>query len=100
MLALADRVESLTGPDREVDGLIERVLHPNWESDDCAFDDPPIYTASLDAAMTLGDGLTEAQIWMIWNKALGGAAMGDVRKDVARHLTAADLRALAQEAGE
>lgn len=50
LLALADRVEALTGPDREVDAAIwcelngeMAVLTPNLS----------YYTASLDAAMTL-----------------------------------------------
>lgn len=58
LLALADRVEKLTGPDREVDHEIHaKVVAPHlydhimW----------PAYTASLDAAMTL---VPEGIYWM------------------------------------
>lgn len=62
--ALADRVEMLAGPDREVDGLIAAALGlphgPSsgwnnsengdyWTVEECA----PSYTASIDDAMTL-----------------------------------------------
>jgi hypothetical protein len=67
---LAERVEKLTGPCRETDGLIfkaleqreedmwttfgdDEVWHRQDPQDHCAFDAPPAYTASLDAAMTL-----------------------------------------------
>lgn len=51
---LADRIEALTGPDREVDAEIARTVYadncrnPDWE---CGY--VLAYTASLDAAMTL-----------------------------------------------
>lgn len=62
LLALAERVEAATGPDRELDAVIQRALGSgstehwfadflgNWVTDDHA----PAYTASIDAAMTLG----------------------------------------------
>lgn len=71
LLELADRVEKLAGPDREVDGLIYialyipaeragRIDHINgcvgWSPKDAPYVsaiDVPRYTASLDAAMTL-----------------------------------------------
>ncbi len=75
LLALADRVEALTGPDREVDALISATArtgygiefqwalkYPAWiggedgrvhlEKNGPSFA-PPAYTASIDAAMTL-----------------------------------------------
>ena len=58
----------------------------------------PAYTASLDAAMTLGDGLTDQVIWEIWNEALTRCSIAerDIRSDLARHWTAAALRARAR----
>lgn len=79
VIRLAERVEKLTGPDREVDGLIACAifktvmtdddliyLSPICKSDECApgtywlvqrsgrsLQTAPSYTASLDAAMTL-----------------------------------------------
>jgi hypothetical protein len=63
---LAERVMALTGPDREVDGLIFKALNPDrdwFKFSDCwcarcpddaaAFDTPEHFTASLDAAMSL-----------------------------------------------
>lgn len=51
LMALAERVEALTGPDREVDALIAgtEAATAIWHSED----ETPLYTASLDAAMTL-----------------------------------------------
>ena len=77
ILALADRVEALTGPDREVDAQIFRTTESappfqylnklialSWHEQEQAYFaqvsddmrvryDPPHFTASLDAAMTL-----------------------------------------------
>jgi hypothetical protein len=63
---LAERVIALSGPDREVDGLIFKALNPDrdwFKFSDCwcarcpddaaAFDTPEHFTASLDAAMSL-----------------------------------------------
>ena len=64
LLKLADRVEALDGPDREVDLGIERVIRPRRYRLECPTSADPEYTASLDAAMTLvPDGC-------VWN--LGG----------------------------
>lgn len=69
-MTLIDKLSALTGPDRECDSLIFKALFPErdwvtfeengvdiWWSrcphDSCAFDGPPAYTASIDAAMTL-----------------------------------------------
>lgn len=69
LLALAERVEKLTGPDREVDGAICLALgwtlqkmkgdrHPYYrrpgETDYYMRSTPPAYTASIDAARSLG----------------------------------------------
>jgi hypothetical protein len=66
MDSLIDRIEAATGADREIDGLIFKAVFPDrdWvEFDDCwaarcpddsiAFDMPPYYSASIDAAMGL-----------------------------------------------
>ncbi len=47
LLALADRVEKLTGPDRKVDAEIARIM----QLGDGAY--APAYSSSLDAAITL-----------------------------------------------
>lgn len=47
LLALADRVEALTGPCFNIEDQIEEVAGLPWRFP------PPNYTASLDAAMTL-----------------------------------------------
>lgn len=48
---LADRVEGASGPDRELDEHIKRTVE-GWHAK-ARFDNPPTYTASLDAAMSL-----------------------------------------------
>lgn len=60
LLKLAERVEALQGPDREVDELIERAVgtysafsHYTLGDDDQPDYIPTSYTASLDATMTL-----------------------------------------------
>ena len=52
LLALADRVEALTGPRFNIEDQIEKVARLPWRFP------PPNYTASLDAAMTLVPGST------------------------------------------
>jgi hypothetical protein len=67
---LADRVERLTGPDREVDAAIMRLFTNSVESYDGDFwygphgtigEPVPAYTASIDAALTL---VPEGWAWM------------------------------------
>jgi hypothetical protein len=70
LIELAEQCEKLTGPCRETDGLIfkaleqreedmwttfgdDEVWHRQDPNDHCAYDPPPLYTASLDVAMTL-----------------------------------------------
>ncbi|WP_103727617.1 hypothetical protein [Novosphingobium sp. HII-3] len=64
LLALAERVEKATGPDRELDRLIAplvgiRVVEEGHPLGRCYYDENghgvplPLFTASLDAAMTL-----------------------------------------------
>lgn len=48
MTNLSERVMSLSGPDREVDAEIWRIIHPTSQ-----YRLAPSYTASIDAAMTL-----------------------------------------------
>ena len=71
LLTLADRVEGAEGADRRLDGLIWQAIEPDHEyvsfgeasevlyrrdpGDHSAFDAPPPYTSSIDAAMTLLD---------------------------------------------
>lgn len=54
---LADRVEALAGPDREVDDAIASA-RADWSGDIVTLD----YTASLDAAMTL---IPEGYDWIL-----------------------------------
>lgn len=60
------------------------------------------YTASLDAAMELTEGMTDHQVWSIWNEALARCSKfgGDLRKDLARYFAAAALRVRASIAEE
>lgn len=70
LIELAERVEALTVPDREVDALMQRALGDGsryhwfadmngaWVTDANA----PRYTASLDAAMTL---VPEGAYWAV-----------------------------------
>lgn len=69
MQELIERLEKATGPDRELDGLIFKVLAgkpgDEWylfddgvwcrrcREDSTAFDTPRVYTGSIDAALTL-----------------------------------------------
>lgn len=50
LIALAERVEAATGPDRNLDMMIHGRDGPDGIG---AYGDHPAYTASLDAAMTL-----------------------------------------------
>lgn len=65
LLALAERVEALSGPDREVDAKIADAIH--WDDPIVYEDDPRLlaFTASLDAAMTL---VPEGWNWMAGNR--------------------------------
>jgi len=65
LLALAERVEKLIGPDREVDAEIADAVH--WDDPITFSDDARLlpYTASLDAAMTL---VPEGWNWMAGNR--------------------------------
>ena len=58
MTSLLHRLQSLTGPDREVDGKIalavgwRQLSHDLWRNGDDIAEEPPRYTESLDAAKT------------------------------------------------
>lgn len=54
LVELADRVEKASGPDRELDGDIFLAIRPSSRG---RIFNAPKYTASLDAAMTLADGI-------------------------------------------
>lgn len=77
LLALAERCEAATGPDRELDGDIWRTVngwsegdgaimcgtwHRRDPDDTVAFEPPPESTASLDAAKTL---VPEGWFWAL-----------------------------------
>ena len=81
LLKLADRVEALDGPDREVD--VEVALCTGWENrlgakqewlkpnGFASTEGPPYFTASLDAAMTL---VPDGWLWEVGNYAAKGDA--------------------------
>jgi len=64
-IGLLDRIQQLVAPDRQIDGLIYRIVHdvPEWrrgptvlghvEGENGAILDAPAYTASIDAAALL-----------------------------------------------
>ena len=65
MTSLADRIEALQGPDREVDldiwwerkanrGSANQPMPEDYRQSNLRMNDAPRYTASLDAAMTIG----------------------------------------------
>jgi hypothetical protein len=117
LLALAERVEALAGPDRGVDARIcialglskDNVMvgEDGWCINSDTNPNPyrsPIYTASLDAAMSL---VPEGAQWGC--DSMGGAAvfLKDCKLFLSRNaatpalaLTAAALRALAETEGE
>ena len=106
LLELADKVQALEGPSREIDCRVWSALDGLFDFDLLRKVVPDFnewralyYTLSIDAAMALGDGLSEAQIWNIWNEALTNCALAkaDTRRDLARYWTAAALRAKAGE---
>lgn len=69
MTNLSERVMSLSGPDREVDAEIWRIIHPTIQ-----YRLAPSYTASIDAAMTLvpeGDPAFSATFWRLGNDGEG-----------------------------
>lgn len=84
LLKLAERVEALSGPDREVDSEIDRLTFrgpfedrlcgcmgnclPGHPAYDGACVSVPHYTASLDAAMTLVPDVFSGQIWLRFNE--------------------------------
>jgi hypothetical protein len=104
LLALAARVEAATGADRELDAEIVRrdaAISVLW------WDSPPAYTASLDAAASLVPAgwsfeIRSTSAGRAWACAFtpghfAGQCQGN---PPALALTAAALRAMAEEAGE
>ena len=101
MTDLVERLEAASGPCRELDCRIwcERqgndfdtfrsVVHDlgQWIA--------PAYTASIDAALTLTHGFSNASIWMLWNDALRACscAEGDLIKDLPRFIVIEALKA-------
>jgi hypothetical protein len=75
--ALADEIERLDGPSREMDGTIYVAIYgpdKRMVCGDATADDVPAYTASLDAALTLmpegspmelhiRSNMTDAYVW-------------------------------------
>ena len=56
LLALAERIEAATGPDRVIDRDITHVMWELWNGNDphdWSGKRPPAFSASIDAAMTL-----------------------------------------------
>ena len=64
--ALIARLERATGPDRELDNAIWALLGQPLPDDPAGW--PPLYTASLDAAMTL---LPKGEDWAEWSIGFG-----------------------------
>jgi hypothetical protein len=115
--ALADRVEAAQGADRELDGEISRAIGtPGWRLSDagrwfqsCLRRAQFAPTASLDAALTLVPAgwafhvATESRRPIAWASCTdprGNCPMAIRAATPALALTAAALRALAEEAGE
>lgn len=93
LIALAERVEGLEGPCRETDRAIGLAV---------SIQPAPAYTASLDAATTITDGMTEARIWTIWNEALNRCSLVErhIVRELPRFIVAASLRAHAERIGD
>lgn len=77
---LVAKIDALTAPDREIDGLIMQQLHPGREfhefddclgmrclEDDIAFEMPLQYTSSIDAAMTTLENWHFPKFWYDWD---------------------------------
>jgi len=119
LLALAARVEAATGADRELDREIDRALFPQyWRRSETGswFSNyvhrPPAFTASLDAAASLvPEGWAyhiAVRPWFdvfqakgsVWAFGQRVASFTASAATPALALTAAALRALAQEVGD
>jgi hypothetical protein len=118
LLALAERVEALTGLDREVDEAIVRALYPEAIVEIyCVGDEEPLvfhaeplvqnkrvlpaYTASLDAAMTLAGNKFGSLIAGLWPDGSAGYVSRVGGKDAESNtapcaVVAAALRARAE----
>lgn len=57
-MTLLSRVEALTGPDRLTDGVLDTFLSGNDR-----WDDPPLYTASVDAALAFAEKALPGWFW-------------------------------------
>ena len=100
LVALAERVEKATGPDRELDVAIAGASGVTYPADPVNW--PPHYTASLDAALTLAPCNL---LWVVdcWGNARVGLHNGQCSGSLlpphppqpALALCAAVLRALA-----
>lgn len=117
LLALAERVEALTGPDREGDALVQRIAGQDngehWFTGPSGVfttdEQAPAYTASIDTAMSLVPERYRRHITMVISPAsidmgrrdyqayLGGHARKGRAQSFALALTAAALRALAEQ---
>jgi hypothetical protein len=107
LLELAERCEKATGPDRELDELIDKAALPHeWANEffDPSRHDLPRYTALLDAAMTL---VPEEAWWSVMRAPCAEGYDAEVASDDHRRaatpalaLCAAALRALAHQTAE
>ena len=103
---LIERLEQAERPSRHLDwdiavafGLKNKADRPGmWNGvDQMAFvKGLPRFTASIDAALTLADGMSDAKLWMLWNEALTacGCAERHIVKDLPRFIVIAALKAM------
>jgi hypothetical protein len=96
LMALAERAEALTGPCRETDEAIYASKTASFPVGARSVE-PPAYTASLDAAMTLAEDAMQSDVLRdaIVKLSLDGWFTGRYAETLARYVTAAALRARA-----
>lgn len=70
LLDIAKHCEDAVGPDRSIDGLIAHAVGCSMPDDPAGW--PPRYTASLDAALTLADGIRGLSLNRRSNPDMGG----------------------------
>lgn len=67
---IAQGCEDATGPDRSLDGLIAQAVGCKKPDDPAGW--PPAYTGSIDAAMTLCEGMRGLSLMRRSNPDMGG----------------------------
>jgi hypothetical protein len=95
LLALAERVEALTGPDRETDYEVLRAVDERAKITGPVTGDPR-YTASLDAAMSLVKPEWVESLYLTAHRAIVWNSIARA-ENMTLALTAAVLRALATQ---